>query len=60
LSDLQSPALIDFVAANRSEIDLRIRELSPGFSDITDADRRLWVLTIDELKDWSVAKGLIT
>lgn len=53
------PTLGPFVGANRAEIDRRILELSPGFRNITDEDRALWVLTIDELKEWAAEKGLI-
>ena len=48
-----------FVKDNRPEIDVRILNESPGFSDITDADRALWVLTIDPIKEWAISKGLI-
>ena len=48
-----------FVKDNRPEIDVRILIESPGFSDITDADRALWVLTIDPIKEWAISKGLI-
>lgn len=49
----------NFVKANRAEIDVRILIESPGFSDITDLDRNLWVLTIDPIKEWAISEGLI-
>jgi len=56
---LHPTTLTEFVAANRAAIDRIILELSPGFRNITDEDRALWVLTIDELKEWAAEKGLI-
>jgi len=42
-----------FISAHRAEIDAHIKRVNPGQRNITDSERRLWVLNDEGLYNWA-------